>query len=461
MHRLKVFLFLMCVGFSPCAWGESKILYLTNGDTIEGEIVGESETRFSLKLKSGVTISINREEVQSIETAESIAEMEPEPVIESEEPPPDVNLQEIFKAVNPTPTPIPINRLGSLTIRKKFKVREYRASLLPKDTGKQSQEPVRAIPMIPEQDDEGNRNFGIITYIDPGPKVRQGEGGWELAESNQLLNPLDEVNTIEGRLEITTQPGNLIRLDPNSELRLDRNRCDLTKGKIWVQTFSRNPAAIDFGNVSLKLQPNGLIHIETLRSGHKISILEGQIRVNNKPETPRLLKSVQGPSSVWVDGENTLTEEKEVESVMSARWDEWQRKIAEASPSPGSSGEVKDSSGEQNQDAGMETAKNLLLNIAEALSRFHVDQGSFPLEQPNFIEALTSNPGIPTWKGPYLENPTPPFLDPWGREIVYRILVENGETVAGVYSSGPNQEFEEGEGDDLGILVPAPTGPAN
>ena len=307
--------FLLGILLSSAVWSDEKILYLHNGDTMEGEVVGETENRISLRLSNGATISINREEVESIETAESIANMQTESFPGVEEPIPDLNLRDVFQAIDPTPTPIPIKRLGALRIRKKFRAKEYRASILTKGSSGEKNEPVRALPMIPEQDEEGKRNYGVITYLEPGPKIRQGEEGWEIAEMDQLLNPGDEIATLEGRVEITTQKGNLLRLNPNSELIIKRSRSTLRKGKIWLQTFSKNSAAMDFGNVAIRLQPKGLAYLETLRSGHKISVIEGRIRINNHPNTPRLLKSLHGPVSSWIDGANVLTSEEEIEPV--------------------------------------------------------------------------------------------------------------------------------------------------
>ncbi len=461
MTRNRVFFpLLLLTVVSASGWAENKILYLTNGDTIEGEIVGETDERISLRLDSGVTISINQDEVDSVETAESIAEMEVLPFPGIEEPIPDLNLRNVFETIDPTPTPIPIKRLGSLKIRKKFRVKEYRATLIPKSSGKQISEPVRALPVIPEQDEEGNRNSGVITYMEPAPKIREGGAGWEVCEMGQLLNPGDEIATLDGRIEITTQKGNLIRLNPNSELVLDRNRSTLRKGKTWVQSISRNSAAINFGNVGLRLQPGGLIHVETLRSGHKISVIEGQIRLNNQPETPRLVKSLKGPISVWVDGANVLTTEKEIESVISARWEAWQNRVLESGESNQGFGDGLPLAGDST-DEKSEKSKGLLIEVASALSQYCLDNGSFPEEQPIALQVLVTNPGIPTWKGPYLQGKTIPIQDPWERDIVYRVLTENGETVAGIYITGPNGNFEEGEGDDMGILIPVPERPGN
>ncbi|MCA9095416.1 MAG: type II secretion system protein GspG [Planctomycetaceae bacterium] len=434
-------------------WAENKILYLTNGDTLEGEIVDETQERLSLRLKSGVTISLNQDEIESIETAKSIAEMEQPSIEEPVAPPPDLNLNEVFRSANPTPTPIPISRLGSLKIRKKFKAKEFRESLLPKNLGQEENQPMRNLPQIPEQDEEGNRNSGVVTYLETGPKIRSGPGGWSPLEADRLLNPGDEINTLEGRIEITTQPGNLLRLEPNTQVLFERSRSLLKKGKAWLVTFDKNPSTIEFGNVVLKLQPDGLIHIETLRSGHKISILEGTIRVHNQPQTPRLLKSIKGPSSVWIDGANALSSDSEIESVLGSRWEDWQKRIAQYA-SQHTTG-LEDFVTEA-EDKDQSTARALILELAEAVSEYYMDHGSFPPDIDPPLMVLVQNPGDPKWKGPYLEGAAATLKDPWGGNFVYRPMKQGEDTIAGIYIKGSNQRFEEGEGDDIGILVPPP-----
>ncbi|MCA9416679.1 MAG: hypothetical protein KC917_10425, partial [Candidatus Omnitrophica bacterium] len=92
MLKIHPPLLLVLTLLATAGWAENKILYLTNGDTLEGEIVDETQERLSLRLKSGVTISLNQDEIESIETAKSIAEMEQPSIEEPVAPPPDLNL---------------------------------------------------------------------------------------------------------------------------------------------------------------------------------------------------------------------------------------------------------------------------------------------------------------------------------------------------------------------------------
>lgn len=465
MNGARLFPLLLLIMATSTAWCQERILYLKSGDTLEGTLAGETEKTISLRLSSGVVVSIDREQVESVETPESISALQEEflrETAEQMEEAPEVDLRNVFQTVNPTPTPIPIRRLGSLQVRKKFKANEYRASLVAKDAEAEKLEPVRALPMIPEQDDEGNRNFGVITYLEPGPKVRRGSESWEVLEKDQLLNPGDEINTLEGRLEITTQKGNLVRIEPNTEFLLERTKGVLSRGRIWMQSFSRSYSAVDVGNISVRLQPNGLLHIETLRSGNKMILSDGQIRLHNLPETPRLLRTLQGPATIWVDGDNVLTIEEGVEPVQAARWEEWERKILESvTPAAFGAGLTADASP---VEIDSERTKELLLRIADALNRLYLDVGAFPSEtETPLLKSLFEDGGAAGWKGPYMTDIPFPLLDSHGNELVYRIFIPEGETAAaaGVYSKGPNNQFEEGEGDDLGILIPAPVPEAN
>lgn len=60
--------------------------------------------------------------------------------------------------------------------------------------------------------------------------------------------------------------------------------------------------------------------------------------------------------------------------------------------------------------------KAALQRIAWAVNQYYLDNGLIP---PS-IHALTNNPdGLPTWKGPYLQEAS--TVDPWGTAFQYRV----------------------------------------
>ncbi len=61
----------------------------------------------------------------------------------------------------------------------------------------------------------------------------------------------------------------------------------------------------------------------------------------------------------------------------------------------------------------------------DALGRYHNDVGAYP-PVASGLEALVYNPGVPNWRGPYLEKAIP--LDPWGKQFLYG-LDNNGRPI--------------------------------
>ena len=89
-------------------------------------------------------------------------------------------------------------------------------------------------------------------------------------------------------------------------------------------------------------------------------------------------------------------------------------------------------------------------SMTEALRRFNLDLGRYPLEEEGVRVLWTSadldEEDIARWRGPYLEKPVP--TDPWGNEWIYRAPSELVEGMPyDIVSLGPDQE--EGTPDDL------------
>ena len=69
--------------------------------------------------------------------------------------------------------------------------------------------------------------------------------------------------------------------------------------------------------------------------------------------------------------------------------------------------------------ARTETAKAQVSAISTALELYALDNGSFPPQQTGLSALVTSPPGAPGWKGPYLKR-AEGLIDPWGRPYGYR-----------------------------------------
>jgi general secretion pathway protein G len=69
-------------------------------------------------------------------------------------------------------------------------------------------------------------------------------------------------------------------------------------------------------------------------------------------------------------------------------------------------------------------AKAQIELLGQGLDQFRLDTGRYPTTQEG-LQALTENPGIDKWDGPYLKKRVPE--DPWGKEYFYQSPGDNGE----------------------------------
>jgi general secretion pathway protein G len=81
--------------------------------------------------------------------------------------------------------------------------------------------------------------------------------------------------------------------------------------------------------------------------------------------------------------------------------------------------------------------------LSLALDLFEQDTGRYPTEEEG-LAALVDDPGLESWKGPYLKGRLKP--DPWGNPYIYRLDSEH----PGMYvlsSAGP--DGQSGNEDDI------------
>ncbi|HVT88637.1 MAG TPA: type II secretion system major pseudopilin GspG [Tepidisphaeraceae bacterium] len=82
-------------------------------------------------------------------------------------------------------------------------------------------------------------------------------------------------------------------------------------------------------------------------------------------------------------------------------------------------------------------------SLETAISTFNVDCGRYPSNDEGLL-ALTKNPGMDDWKGPYLKLVP---IDPWGNSYVYHVPGTHLPDMFDLYSYGPDKQ--EGN-DDIG-----------
>jgi general secretion pathway protein G len=91
-------------------------------------------------------------------------------------------------------------------------------------------------------------------------------------------------------------------------------------------------------------------------------------------------------------------------------------------------------------------AKTQIELIIQALDCFRLDIGRYPSMQEG-LNALTTNPGIEKWDGPYLRKSLP--SDPWGRPYYYQCPGFHGEV--DLFSYG-RDGAQGGEGEDKDVV---------
>jgi len=90
-------------------------------------------------------------------------------------------------------------------------------------------------------------------------------------------------------------------------------------------------------------------------------------------------------------------------------------------------------------------AKAQIELLGQALDQMRLDVGRYPTSQEG-LGALTTNPGIDNWDGPYLKKALP--NDPWGRPYLYQCPGSHGEY--DLFSYG-RDGVQGGEGEDKDV----------
>ncbi|MEI6154321.1 MAG: type II secretion system major pseudopilin GspG [Deltaproteobacteria bacterium] len=84
--------------------------------------------------------------------------------------------------------------------------------------------------------------------------------------------------------------------------------------------------------------------------------------------------------------------------------------------------------------------------LGQALDHFRLDVGRYPSTQEG-LNALTVNPGVERWEGPYLKKSLP--NDPWGKP--YRYLCPGTHGEYDLFSYG-RDDAPAGEGEDKDVV---------
>lgn len=114
----------------------------------------------------------------------------------------------------------------------------------------------------------------------------------------------------------------------------------------------------------------------------------------------------------------------------------------------------------KSEDVALFKAKNDMEIIQKAIEKYKQDIGRMPNKKEGLL-ALTDNPGIKSWKGPYLKNEQ--LVDPWNITYNYSVLEANSAEVEYFLISfgknkkretnGENLSQEKALGDDIVVKI--------
>lgn len=432
---------------------EAKLINLKTGDTLEGEVLEETDTLVTVKLLRGTTVRIPRGDIDSIEDPLPT----PSPIPLAEEMP-GINESLGNRGGAPTPTPIPIVPLSVRFKRVEFPSAEEGVDSVVAGAGGEENLAL-SLPRQSASEVIGLGNpFGRVQSHASGNKYKPFHGTWLPIRSGQTLMIGDRVHAILSEIDLRGNSGGNIGMYPSSQSQLLMNGVLVEEGKTWVRNEGAEVFIATILGVHVELKPQAVLQVEFLRSGFRLNLLQGEARLRADPDDQVLAESVTGPKSFLIGIERAIISEADVPASALNEWKTWQELFAKnvndiSTALAGVEGFTGDPNDPQTIDQYAQ-----LERVAQALQDFYTHVGRFPHEQGGGLKELFENPGEGRWNGPYLAQSRFPLKDVWGSDVQYRLRSTpgGGGMAAEVVSNGPDKASQGGEGDDLGLLVAPP-----
>lgn len=432
-----------------------KIVELSSGNTLEGEIIDETDGQVSLKLRTGLVLRLSRDTIRAIlDPSEVVVEEETEILPEATD---ELNLSKLFESPNPTPTPLTI---VPLDLRLNFKLQRDRNPNTLRPLPPILADPVEALEEVDLKSPEEaiGQDYGKVVWTQGLLKYRPAGGVWRPALTDTSIAIGDQINTLSGRAQIYSTAGIVTRLHAGTQIVFEAGGNRIEEGKAWIQNSSSEESfSVHIAGIEAVIE-RGILNVEHLKTGYKIVLLAGEAALFKQPEKEVIQGDLQGPTSVLLDINREVVQISPPAETAIQEWEAWE--ISAPKPDPASM-----ALGGAAEDAPLADREMRFLNqiddlqiLAEGVQSYYLDMGKFPRERRPFLADLSTDPNDSDWKGPYLGDRTPPILDQWGSELVYRIRTDpiSAEIQAEIFSLGPNKQFEGGEGDDVGIVIPRP-----
>jgi len=433
---------------SPAVRAEMKSVVLKNGDLLLGNVLDETETEISIRLKNGILLRLSKKDIESLEEPKA-SETEPVP---SEKPESDdVDLGALFQEPNPTPTPLPI---VPLDLKLNFKKNESKdPSTLRSLPAILANIPGTEAEAATDEVREETRSFGRVVWTEGICKFRHFESSWQPILTGTALWRDDEVNTLAGLLVARAEANAVICLHPDTLVRFSAKGFQVDQGKGWAKIEGEKPFSVRIAAVEAVSQ-NAVLNVEILRSGLRIVVLEGETILYKQPEGEIIRGDIRGPISFLLDANREIVSQSPPNESGLKEWKAWEARI----PPPQASAQQIVASTEEAGELALSLQMDDFQRLQSAVQAFYADLGRFPRAESPFFQELVEDPGDMNWKGPYLEQTTLPLVDRWGSELDYRVHTDpNGSgPVVEILSIGPDKKPQKGEGDDLAVMVTPP-----
>ncbi len=322
----------------------------------------------------------------------------------------------------------------------------------------------------PPQVKMGNSAVAYGIYPETPIDLRASEKSrWDSVSEDTQLREGAEIRTS------STRTARLMLRDKKDEIRISEqtqfaieklsdNTDELTlflhRGSVWADLQARsNPNSIQIRTPELTASIHGTrFGVDRIQGGTRVIALSGDLNI--KASLTGSFATVAEGQSAIVNASGQILGVEPTDSSLAQAWEGWDQLTA----APASDLTAKLAAANTQQDAALAgSTRNVaemkyqdkLNEYGKAFEKYAADTGRIPETEEGW-SVLKFDPGLPGWKGPYIEGPIPP-LDPWRRALVYKkVKGQSGKVFGRVYSlwqDGRDQGGENSSVDKVALIM--------